>query len=124
MEGLEAKSTWKYFTVGGAKGERGDGEFRFLCFEARGGRGGYTWILQVLHIHYSDLDAPLGQHLYDVLADAITASRHDDDLLAPVIRVVGPIVHDGIVEEVAYARQDAHCKREPEIPEGGGMLGG
>ena len=82
----------------------------------------HTFISQVLDIEHSDLNALLRQQVDDNLADAITATRHNYDLAAPHIRVIGEVVCDSPVEPGADLASQAKGERRLEVLESGGIL--
>jgi hypothetical protein len=82
----------------------------------------HTLISQVLNIEHCDLDALLGKQLDDNLADAITTTRHNHDLAAPHIGVIGKVVCDSPVEPGADLASQAKRERRLQILEGGGIL--
>lgn len=60
----------------------------------------HTCIFQRLNVQHNNLDAPLGQHLHHDGPDAVAASRHQRNVLFPVVRVIRPVVEDASVQKV------------------------
>jgi hypothetical protein len=56
------------------------------------------------------------------LSNTITTTRHDDNLLAPHICVVAPVVRDGAVEPAADAVQHAQPDQRLEVLEERSMV--
>jgi hypothetical protein len=84
----------------------------------------YTLVGEFLDVQNSDLDALLGQQVDDNLADTIAPSRHNNNLLAPYICVVAPVVRHRFVEPCARASQDAQSRKHFEVLQETAMLFG
>ena len=95
MDEGEVRSQWKKRTEGGA-GRLYEQQSNWRCWKRC-----FTFISQLLHIQYSDLDALLSKQVHDYLADAVASSRHNNHLLTPHVCVVRPIIRDCIVEPCA-----------------------
>lgn len=81
--------------------------------------GKHTLVGQFLHVQHGDLDALLSQQVHDNLANAVTSARDDNNLLTPHVRVVGPVVGDGVVEPLAdLVCQPKHEQRLQVLPRG------
>lgn len=65
-----------------------------------------TLILKLLDIQNRNLNSLLGQQVNHNLSDSVAASRHDDDLLVPIVRVLAPVVRHCIVEVGASAAEE------------------
>lgn len=83
-----------------------------------------TLVRELLYIQDGDLDAFLGQQVHDNLANAVAAARHDNNLLAPDIRVVSPVVRHGAVEPCARGSEHAQSSKLLEDIQGSGVLVG
>ena len=111
MDEGEVRSQWKERTEGGA-GRLYEQQSNWRCWKRC-----FTFISQLLHIQYSDLDALLSgrgislhavkddallsKQMHDYLANAVASSRHNNHLLTPHVCVVRPIICDCIVEPCA-----------------------
>lgn len=83
-----------------------------------------TSISQTLHIHNRNLNPLLRKQLHDNLANTIRSTRHNNNLLAPIIRIIDPVVRHGIVEPAVDAVHEAQRERKLQILEGGDVLRG
>jgi hypothetical protein len=71
----------------------------------------HTFVRQVLNIQDSDLDTLFGKQLYYDLANAIAASRHDDNLATPHIGIAAPVVGHPIVEPAVDSAQRTQAQQ-------------
>jgi hypothetical protein len=81
-----------------------------------------TLVCQLLYIQHSDLDALLGKQMHNGLSNAIAATRHNNDLLLPIIRVLVPVVRHRRVEPCAEASDQTEPKDGPEVLERCGVF--
>jgi hypothetical protein len=84
----------------------------------------HTLIRQPLHIQNRYPNPPLRQQQHNLLAYPITPTRHNNDLLIPLIRILHPIISHPIIQPTPRSFQHAQRKRGFEDFEGGSMEGG
>ena len=82
------------------------------------------WVGQGLDVQNRHLDAPLGEELHDMPADAAGASRDDDDLPRPVVLVFDPVVQHAPREVVVDPPEQAKRKQRLEARVGRGVQDG
>lgn len=116
MEEGEERSHLKKRTVGGAVG------CQYRRWYALCVWGNRTFVREFLHVQNGNLDALLGQQVDDDLSDTIATSRHDDNLLAPHICVVAPVVGHCFVKPCAHASQHAQPREHFEVLQETAML--
>lgn len=78
-----------------------------------------TLVCELLDVQHGDLDALLSKQLHDDLANAVGAARHDDDFLAPHVRVAGPVVGDAVAEPGADSVVQAEHEQRLQVLERG-----
>jgi hypothetical protein len=82
----------------------------------------HTFVCKFLDIQYRHLDAPFCKQMYYNLPNTIAASRHDDNFLAPHIRVVRPIVRHCIVQPRADTPEQTQADNCLQMLEGSTMF--
>lgn len=81
-----------------------------------------TFKSQRLHIKDGNLDIPLRKVLDDIASDAIASTRHDHDLLVPIILVARPVVLHAVAEEVGQTLKNAPGEEELQVLERGAVF--
>lgn len=84
----------------------------------------HTLVRELLHIQHGDLDALFSEQQDDLLANAVGAARHDDDLLLPIPLIALEVVEDLVVKPAADGVEQAEGEQRLQVTESGGMLGG